>query len=306
MMDQEPTNPERDKTIVIAVGMQKGGVGKTTVALHVAAALAEKDRRVLVWDVDENCGATKILGVPKGTAATTMELLTGKCSTGEVIVRPPVGTESGGSSAGRSRSFDFIPSSRALQGLERALRRSRRPENECIKREIVNLKAERAYDYVVIDTGPQASVTTRGAYLAADYFVLSVTPDKQAMASLSDALSDVQNARKPGRNPDLRLLGVVLSSMDRRVKHAKEYECALERLEDEDGRFVKLNPTIGRAAAIDRAYRENRVLLEMEPRHPVSAQFRALAETVESRISDLEERRVRDPHSGRSKRKRAA
>lgn len=305
-MNQEPPSANNGKAIVIAVGMQKGGVGKTTVALHLAAALAEMGRRVLVWDVDENCGATKILGAPAGTTGTTMELLTGQCSLDKAIVRSEADTARGAPSGARVSRFDFLPSSRALQGLERALRRSRRSENECISRQVAELKVRQSYDYLVIDTGPQASITTRGAYLAADYFLLSVTPDKQAMASLSDALNDVQNARKAGRNPDLRLLGLVLSSMDRRVKHAKEYERALGGLKDEEGQSVKLGPTIGRAAAIDRAYRENRVLLDMEPRHPVSAQFRVLAEAVEERISEFEARRGPEMDSVRLTRKQAA
>ena len=62
--------------IVVSVGMQKGGVAKTTNTLHLAAALAERGHRVLLWDVDENYGATKVFGVGTADVLTTMATTT--------------------------------------------------------------------------------------------------------------------------------------------------------------------------------------------------------------------------------------
>src|SRR5512142_3513565 len=76
------------KTKVIAVGNQKGGVGKTSNTVHLAAAIAETGRKCLVWDLDVNCGATQHFGIPDNMALLgTYEVLMGVEQPEEVIVR---------------------------------------------------------------------------------------------------------------------------------------------------------------------------------------------------------------------------
>ena len=285
------TTPPREKhhdADVIAVGMQKGGVAKTTNALHIAAAFAEAGYRVLLWDVDENYGATKVFGLAEAGVWTTMDIVTGACSVHDAIVS----AETGGGEGRLPDGLAFIPSSRALQGLERQAGQGARLGN-CLKPHIDALLALGNYDYIMIDTGPHASATTRSAYLVADYFILSITPEKQAIASLPDALQDITNARKSGRNPDLHLLGLVMSGVDRRIALHKHYEQSIrEGFLDRQGERVKLEPTISSAAAIDRAYQQNRLLLQAVPSHRVTAQYRDLAREVRERIARKQEERA--------------
>jgi len=286
------SSPVPSRGIVVSVGMQKGGVGKTTNALHLAAALAERGRRVLLWDVDENYGATKVLGVPDSECWATMDVVTGSCSVADAILSR-ADEEEDGPGADLPEGLDFIPSSRALQGLERARAGSSRTGNECLRPHVDELR-KLGYDYLLIDTGPHASATTRSAYLVSDYFILSVTPDKQAIASLPDALRDVMNARRADRNPDLHLLGLILCCMDRRLRLAKDYERALdEGFVDRDGRAVKFRTSISCAAAINHAYRENKLVLGFDSRHRVSEQYRKLAGEVEERITERRNERSR-------------
>jgi len=273
--------PIRD-AIVVSVGMQKGGVAKTTNALHLAAALAERGRRVLLWDVDENYGATKVFGIADQDLWTTMDVVTGSCSIEDAIVHGdeenaefhlPIG-------------LDFIPSSRALQSFERGGKPGS-PTNsgDCLRRHIEKLRCLNLYDYILVDNGPHASAATRSAYLISDYYILSLIPEKQAIASLPDALRDIVNARRRDRNPDLHLLGLILSCMDRRLALGKKYEEAIARgFMDSRGNPVKFETTISIAAAIDQAYQQNRLLLDTEPSHRVSKQYRELAREVEERI----------------------
>ena len=78
--------PKTPKTCVIAVGNQKGGVGKTTTTVHIAAALGEMGRKVLVIDLDMNQGATRHLGIPSESFLGAYEVLTGEEQPEDVIV----------------------------------------------------------------------------------------------------------------------------------------------------------------------------------------------------------------------------
>ena len=269
---------------VISIGMQKGGVSKTTNACHIAVALGEFGRRVLLWDVDENYGATKVLGIPPNAFFTTKHVLSGDSTVEEAILAfdaddidielPP--------------NVDLIPSSRALQNVDTALSAldTFYNPNECLHPAVKELKALGRYDYILIDTGPQASPTTRSAYLVSDYFILSLVPEKLAVDSLPDALQDIANARRPERNPKLHLLGLILSCMDRRISLAKRYEDAItQRFKQANEEPVKFTTTIARAAAINRAAHHGKTLLQTEPNHRVSHQYRELTQEVETRIA---------------------
>jgi chromosome partitioning protein len=282
MSEGTSTAPSR-AGYVISVGMQKGGVAKTTNACHLAVALGEIGRRVLLWDVDENYGATKAFQIPPDAFFTTMHVLSGDATADDAILAfddPDLDVE-------LPPNVDFIPSSRALQGIDRALSAKDKfyNPNECLNPHVAELRALGRYDYIILDTGPQASPTTRSAYMVSDYFILSLTPEKLAVDSLPDALEDIANARRPGRNPNLYLLGLILSCMDRRVTLAKRYEDAItERFRQANQEPVKFKTTIGRAAAIDRAAHQGQTLLQAEPGHAVSEQYRKLAREVEQRI----------------------
>ncbi len=281
-MSDTSTGPSRPG-YVLSIGMQKGGVSKTTNACHLAVALGEIGRRILLWDVDENYGATKVFQIPPDAFFTTMHVLAGDSSAEEAALAfddPELDVE-------LPENVDFIPSSRALQGVDRVLSSKDKfyNPNEALNPHVEELKALGRYDYIIIDTGPQASPTTRSAYMVSDYFILSLVPEKLAVDSLPDALDDIANARRPGRNPNLHLLGLILSCMDRRVTLAKRYEDAItERFRQANQEPVKFKTTIGRAAAIDRAAHRGQTLLQAEPSHKVSEQYRELAREVEQRI----------------------
>jgi chromosome partitioning protein len=269
---------------VISIGMQKGGVSKTTNACHIAVALGELGRRVLLWDVDENYGATKVFGIPPNAFCTTMNVLTGDSTAEEAILA----FDADDIDIELPLNVDLIPSSRALQSVETSLSAldTFHNSNECLYASIEELKALGRHDYILIDTGPQASPTTRSAYLVSEYFILSLVPEKLAVDSLPDALQDIANARRPGRNPSLHLLGLILSCMDRRVTLAKRYEDAItQRFRQANEEPVKFTTTIGRAAAINRAAHQGKTILQTEPNHRVSHQYRQLAQEVEDRIA---------------------
>ena len=190
-MSDSSTSPLR-AGYVLSIGMQKGGVSKTTNACHLAVALGEAGRRVLLWDVDENYGATKVFQIPPDAFFTTMSILTGDSTAEEAVLS----FDDRELDVELPQNVDVIPSSRALQGVDRALSAKDKfyNPNECLSPAVEELKALGRYDYIIIDTGPQASPTTRSAYMVSDYFVLSLVPEKLAVDSLPDALEDIANA----------------------------------------------------------------------------------------------------------------
>jgi chromosome partitioning protein len=278
--------------IVIGIGMQKGGVAKTTNACHIAVALGELGNRVLLWDVDENYGATKVFGIPPEGFFTTMSVLSGDSTAEDAILAfddPELDVE-------LPPNVDFIPSSRELRNADKTLSTDDQfyNPNEVLREHIVALQDLNRYDYIIIDTGPHATPTTRSTYMVADYFIISVVPEKQAINSLPDALTDIANARKPGRNPKLHLLGLILSRLDRRISLATAYERKIaERFKQANEQPVKFSVTISSAAEIEKACNVGQTILQFNPLHRVSQQYRDLAAEIVERIA--EHRRVTLP-----------
>lgn len=277
-------------TRVIGVGMQKGGVGKTTNAVHLAVALARMGRRCLLWDLDENCGATKLLKVETEGLATTVGVLTGEVAPEEAVI-------AGDQIPGLGEGADFIAAGRSLAMLDAKLGERDRffNANDCLKAPLAAMRALGRWDYVILDTGPTASTPTRAAYMAADYFILSVMAETMGLAGLGDALEDLANVRRPGRNAGLELLGVVVCGMDRRRNLAKGWEEQIgSKLRGKRGEALKFGATIGRYAAVDSAAHQAKTVFDSEPGHPVAAQFAKWAREVEARVAGYERLKSRE------------
>jgi chromosome partitioning protein len=189
----------------VAVAMQKGGSGKTTTAVNLAAALAEKGQKVLVVDMDPQANATGWFGardVGKGVFAALCE----NGSLADVVVR----TETPG--------VDLVPSSAWLVGAERAL--AGEVGAETILRRRLRPLVER-YDVVLVDTPPTLGVLTVGALVAADEVLVPVEAHVMALNGLAQLMQTVATVRDR-LNEDLRVLGIVACRVDGRTRHAQD------------------------------------------------------------------------------------
>lgn len=272
------------KTRVIAIGNQKGGVGKTTNTAHIAAALGSMGRKVLVWDLDVNHGSTLHFGIPPQAYSGTFHVLTGECEPEDAILTTedpdidlPVGVH-------------IIPSSRALENLDKVLREGDPffTPREILKEPITKMNG--IYDYIFLDTAPNTNVTpTIASYISADYFVISTIPEKFALEGLKTALKDIAMAQRPDRNANLKLLGVLVSGLDKRIRKAREYDSAIRESFAANGQESrKFSASISRAAAIPRAQDKGKTVFQTEPDHEVVKQFLEVAKELEARVMDFE------------------
>jgi chromosome partitioning protein len=189
--------------VVIAVGNQKGGVGKTTNAVHVAAALGERGYECLVIDLDPAAGATKHLGVPENSFAGSLELLTTDETVESLVVTEKMPT-----------NVHLIPSRTQLSELESVVSKFI-DRTKVLERPLC--EARDRYDYIFLDTPPSAAaITTVAAYSTAEWFLLSAFLHPLSLAGLTEAFNDIADVRKH-RNRNLEVLGVVFTNVDGRA-----------------------------------------------------------------------------------------
>lgn len=190
---------------IIAVSNQKGGVGKTTTAVNLSAALGMLGKRVLLIDMDPQGNATTGMGIDKQEVTLTVqEVLLSECLLAEAVLRSP------------SSPVDVLSSNAELVAAEVALMQV--PEREFVLRKALH---GHHYDWVIIDCPPSLNLLTLNALCAAGGVLVPVQCEYYALEGLAGLLETIQSVQETV-NPQLRIAGLLRTMYDRRNKLAND------------------------------------------------------------------------------------
>jgi chromosome partitioning protein len=200
-------------TRIFCIANQKGGVGKTTTAVNLAAGLAAQGQQVLLIDLDPQGNATMGSGVDKRTLSLTIyQVLLGLCEIADATVPSPRGT------------YDVLGANRELAGAEVELVQLERREAR-LRHAIERLS--RPYDFILVDCPPSLSLLTLNGLCAAHGVIIPMQCEYFALEGLTDLVNTIKRVHA-GLNHDLQLIGLLRVMFDPRMTLQQQVSDQLE------------------------------------------------------------------------------
>lgn len=192
---------------IVAFANQKGGVGKTTSAVNIAAALGKMGKKVLLVDMDPQGNATSGVGISKKEIKKSVyEVLIGSAEAKDAVI------------VTKFKNLSVMPSNIALVGAEIDLLEIDRRES-CAKRALDTIKAD--YDYIFIDCPPALSMLTVNAFVAAGGLIIPMQCEYFALEGLSQLTGTIKKVRQH-YNPSLQISGILLTMYNARLNLTAE------------------------------------------------------------------------------------
>ena len=258
-------------TKVIAVANQKGGVGKTTTAVNLAACVAAAGKRVLLFDMDPQANATSGLGLEKTEGASAYRPLLGEGTLLEKI--KPTAFE----------RLEMIPSELDMCGADIELARS---ENH-LQRAAMALQPvleSGRFDIVIVDCPPSLGVLTLNAFAAADGLLVPLQCEYYALEGISMVNRIIGQLRDSGVNPRLELTGVVMTMYDGRTKLA---QTVVSEVREHFGEMV-FETMIPRTTKLAEAPSFGKPIMYYDAYNAATAAYELLAQELMKRVGLVE------------------
>lgn len=198
---------------ILAVANQKGGVGKTTTAVNLSAAIAQTGRRVLLIDCDPQGNATSGLGIDKNALEQSVyDVLVGEANLGDIIIHTEF-------------DLDLVPAVMDLAGAEVELVGA---DDKLYRLQKAIAPIQGIYDYIIIDCPPSLGHVTLNALTAADSVLLPLQCEFYALEGLSQLMSTIEMVRDE-YNPQLHVEGLVMTMYDSRTNLSQQVEAEVRK-----------------------------------------------------------------------------
>lgn len=252
-------------TTIIAIANQKGGVGKTTTAINLAAALAERKKKTLLVDLDPQANSTIAFFDADDAMPTMFDVLAdGRVAVGSVI------------KATKDPHLFVAPGKLALSRLELHLAGQ---FDAPFRLKDALSPAAKNFDYIVVDTPPALGILTVNALVASTHLLVPIQAAYFAIEGTDDLLETYERVRSRP-NPDLKVLGVLITLFDKRTNIARDVH---EQIRSVFG-SVLFKTRISKNVRLEECPAYKETILSFAPKSPGAVEYRKLAQEVVQRV----------------------
>jgi len=246
---------------IIAVTNQKGGVGKTTTSVNLAAALAEKGQRILLADIDPQGNASSAFGIPNEGSRSLYEAMVEQVPVQELIVPTS------------QKGLSVIPGNLDLCGAEIEVARMADHLTQ-LRKVLTPLHESDRFDFILLDCPPSLGILMSNALAAADEILVPIQCEYYALEGLTKLMGIMDQMRSGEINPALVLSGLVMTMFDARTNLSEAVVSDVRNHFEE----VVFQTVIPRSVRLSEAPSFGRTILEHDPKGPGAEAYRRLAD----------------------------